>query len=245
MTPGNEKAMSLARPAQAINSHVDLEIPAAGASHEAFVRAQRHSRTVRVLKSALPLLGVIMAVVFFGYSYLAAPVSVAVETDGSAISNGKLVMANPKLNGFTRDNRAYSMTAERAIQDIQKEGIVELERIDAKLPVDADNWAMINAARGIYDRDKNTLDIDSEVTVTTADGMVAKLKSAHLDIAAGGMTTKDPVDIRMNGTTITSDTMAIQDNGKVLIFEKRVRMNIDPERMKATQQANGDPDVGN
>nr|MBA3446934.1 LPS export ABC transporter periplasmic protein LptC [Pseudaminobacter sp.] len=198
-----------------------------------------------VLKGVLPLLGAVTAIAFVTYSYMATPASVAVRTDGSAISEGKLVMANPKLEGYTKDNRPYSMTAVRAVQDLETEGIVELEGIDARLPIDADNWATIDAARGTYDRDKNTLDIKSEVTVTTSDGMVAKLKSAYLDIGTGGMRTDDPVDIAVDGGTITAQTMSIQENGKILIFENRVRMNIDPKRMKSRQQANGDPDEGN
>ncbi len=216
-----------------------------GAPREAFLRAQRHSRVVRVLKSTLPLIAAAMALGFLGYSYVMTPGSVAVKADGSAISDGKLVMANPKLDGFTKDNRPYSMTAMRAIQDFQNEGVVQLEGISAKLPIDAENWATIGAESGVYDRDKNTLDIDTEITVTTADGMTAKLQSATLDIGGGGMKTEDPVDIRMDGATITSDTMAIRENGKVLVFERRVRMDIDPQRLKATQQANGDPDVVN
>ncbi len=216
-----------------------------GAPREAFLRAQRHSRVVRVLKSTLPLIAAAMALGFLGYSYVMTPGSVAVKADGSAISDGKLVMANPKLDGFTKDNRPYSMTAMRAIQDFQNEGVVLLEGISAKLPIDAENWATIGAESGVYDRDKNTLDIDTEITVTTADGMTAKLQSATLDIGGGGMKTEDPVDIRMDGATITSDTMAIRENGKVLVFERRVRMDIDPQRLKATQQANGDPDVVN
>jgi lipopolysaccharide export system protein LptC len=218
---------------------------AAGAPREAFLRAERHSRIVRVLKGALPLLAAAMALGFLGYSYVMTPGSVEVKADGSAISDGKLVMANPKLDGFTKDNRPYSMTAMRAIQDFQNEGVVQLEGINAKLPIDAENWATISAEGGVYDRDKNTLEIDTQITVKTADGMSAKLQSATLDIGGGGMTTDDPVDIRMDGATITSDTMAIRENGKVLVFEKRVRMDIDPQRLKATQQANGDPDVVN
>jgi lipopolysaccharide export system protein LptC len=238
----------LAVSAQTTNGQNGKGVTAAevtGAPREAFLRAQRHSRVVRVLKSTLPLIAAAMALGFLGYSYVMTPGSVAVKADGSAISDGKLVMANPKLDGFTKDNRPYSMTAMRAIQDFQNEGVVQLEGISAKLPIDAENWATIGAESGVYDRDKNTLEIDTEITVTTADGMTAKLQSATLDIGGGGMKTEDPVDIRMDGATITSDTMTIRENGKVLVFEKRVRMDIDPQRLKATQQANGDPDVVN
>jgi lipopolysaccharide export system protein LptC len=205
----------------------------------AFGRAQRHSRLVRLLKFTLPVTAGLIALAFPVYSYLVAPATVTVEADSSAISDGKLVMANPKLNGFTKQNLPYSMTASRAIQDITKQGLVELEGIDATLPVSADVSAKVEAAKGFYDRDKNTLDLTQEITVTTTDGMVAKLKSAFLDMANGSMKTDDPVDIVRNGSRITSETMAVEDNGKVLVFEKRVRVNIDPATMKAANNTSG------
>ena len=111
----------------------------AGTRGDAFDLAQRHSRRVRVLKFAVPLLAAIIAVAFPVYSYLAAPVSISVQADGSAFSDGKLVMANPKLNGFTKQKLPYSLTALRAIQDVGKQGIIDLEGINAKLPLAPDN----------------------------------------------------------------------------------------------------------
>ncbi len=209
----------------------------------AFERARRHSLRVRFLKGALPLLAVLMAVGFVGYSYFVTPASVAIVTDGSAYSDGKLVMANPKLEGFTKDDRPYKMNASRAIQDVKNESVVQLEGINAKLPIDKQNWAMVDAQHGTYDREKNTLDITSEMVITTADGMVAKLKSAFLDIGKGGMKTDDPIYIEAKGTKITSDSMTILENGKVLVFEKRVRMNIDPTRLKSEESAGGGQNV--
>jgi lipopolysaccharide export system protein LptC len=170
---------------------------------------------------------------------MAAPPTMVVQADGSAFSDGKLVMANPKLDGLTKENLPYSLNALRAIQTVDKEGIVELEGIDAKLPISADNVATVGASHGIYDRDKNTLDLDKEITVSTTDGMVAKLKSAFLDMGKGTMTTSQPVDITRQGSRITADSMTVEQNGKVLIFENRVRLNIDPAAMKADKEKSG------
>lgn len=200
---------------------------------EAFDRAQRHSRRVRVLKFAVPLAAALIAVAFPVYSYLAAPISVAVQTEGTAFSNGKLVMANPKLNGFTKQKQPYSMTALRAIQDVNTQGIIELEGIDAKVPVGPDNVAAIKASRGTYDRDGNTMKMTSDVLITTTDGMQAKFKSVFLDMGKGTMKTDDPVDVSRDGSQITADSLSVQDNGKVLVFEKRVRVNIDSASVKA------------
>jgi lipopolysaccharide export system protein LptC len=207
---------------------------------DAFDLAQRHSRRVRVLKFAVPLLAGIIAVSFPVYSYLAAPVSIAVQADGSAFADGKLVMANPKLNGFTKQKLPYSLTALRAIQDVGKQGIIDLEGINAKLPLTAGNVATVNATRGVYNRDGNTMSLTSDITVTTTDGIEAKLKSVFLDMGKGTMKTDDPVDVSRGGSRITADSMAVQDNGKVLVFENKVRVNIDPASLKAAGQQSGE-----
>ena len=207
---------------------------------DAFDRAQRHSRRVRVLKFAVPLAAVLIAVAFPVYSYLAAPVSVAVQAEGTAFSNGKLVMANPKLNGFTKQKQPYSMTALRAIQDVSTQGIIELEGIDAKIPVGPDNIAAIKASHGTYDRNGNTMNLTSDVDITTTDGMQAKFKSVFLDMGKGTMKTGDPVDVSREGSRITADSMSVQDNGKVLVFENKVRVNIDSAALKTAEGNSGE-----
>lgn len=157
------------------------------------------------------------------------------QAEGAAFSNGKLVMANPKLNGFTKQKQPYSMTALRAIQDVNTQGIIELEGIDAKVPVGPDNVAAIKASRGTYDRDGNTMKMTSDVTITTTDGMRAKFKSVFLDMGKGTMKTDDPVDVSSGGSQITANSLSVQDNGKVLVFENRVRVNIDPASAKAAE----------
>jgi lipopolysaccharide export system protein LptC len=70
--------------------------------------------------------------------------------------------------------------------------------------------------------------------------MVVKLKSAFLDIDKGNMKTEQPVDISRPGSRITSDTMAVEEGGKVMIFENRVRMSIDPAATRADEKKSGD-----
>ena len=212
-----------------------VSAPAAqgGTRGDAFSRAQRHSRRVRVLKFAVPLLAVAIAVAFPVYSYLKAPVSVSVQADGTAFSDGKLVMANPKLNGFTKQKLPYSLTATRATQDVGQQAVIDLEGINAKLPVATDNIVSVDAAHGIYNRDANTMDLTSDVSVTTTDGLVAKFKSIFLDMGKGSMKTSNPVDVSRGGSRITADSMSVQDNGRLVVFENRVRVNIVPAALKA------------
>jgi lipopolysaccharide export system protein LptC len=199
----------------------------------AFRRAASHSRKVQFLKFALPVGAIAIAGSFAAYSYLSVPGSVSFDVSESAYVDGKLVMANPKLDGYTKDSRPYWMTATRALQHVKDSSIIELEGIDAKLPVGGENFAAIGAERGVYNYDKSTLEIPSPITIKTTDGMTATLQSASVDIGKGNLSTKDPVSINLDGVKLSADAMRVLQNGKVLIFEKRVRMELEPERIKA------------
>lgn len=205
---------------------------------DAFVRAQRHSRRVRWLKVWLPALAVAGVIGFVGWSYVSIPTVAGISIEGAGISDGKLVMANPKLDGFTKDKLPYTMTALRAVQDLKDTNMVRLEGIDAKLPIDPKNSAKVVAKSGIYDNAKNTLVFDSPMTVTTTDGMTARLNSASIDMNAGSMSTGDPVEILLNGSRITALSMNMADNGRVIVFENRVRVDLEPGK-PADRAANG------
>ena len=199
---------------------------------EAFAQARRHSGRVRLLKFALPAAALAMIVAFAARSWLAVPGGLPVDLGSLAIEGGRLVMSDPRLDGVTGpQSRPYTMTAARAIQDIGVSGRIDLQGIDARLPVDESGWMTVTAPSGVFDREANRLDINSELTVTSDDGLKAVLQSAVLDIAGGNLDTADPVDITLEGAHITADSMTVRDRGAVLIFENRVRMRIEGGRL--------------
>ena len=212
---------------------------------DAFVHAVRHSRRVRALKVALPVLGGLLAFGFAGYSYILTPPKISVDVTGTAIRDGKLVMSNPKLDGFTRDNRPYSMTAMRAVQDIGEPDVIGLEQIAATFPISQTGSATVDAPAGVYDQSSDTLDITGEMTVTTSDGMVARFKSAFLDVGTGRLTSSEPVDIRTGGSHVTAESMALSEGGKLIVFENSVRVRIERGQLKTAQRGSEAIDVHN
>lgn len=199
---------------------------------EAFLRAERHSRRVRRLKFVLPAAAAILAVVFVGYSFLASGSRSGLDIIKTSIENGAVVMANPELNGFTGDNLPYSLTADRARQPLGDSDIIELEGIHANVPVDADKFADITAASGTYNRGENKIDIDSELILKISSGITARLQSAKVDIDSNSLTTSKPVKVELDGTEIAADSFAATEGGKVFVFKERVRVTIDPSRVR-------------
>ena len=218
-------------------------LPKRGASdaprQRAFAVAQRHSKLVRALKIIVPVGAIAMAGAFVVASYLLTPVKVNVEADGNAFVDGKLVMANPKLEGVTKENRPYSLNAQRAIQDLKAQDLIELEQISAKLPLNKEDWATIGAPKGTYDRAANTLNVGHPFKVKTTEGMTAVMQSAFVDIAKGSLTTDDPVDIQLKGGRVQAGSLSVLDKGTQLVFEKNVRVIIDASRVQSIRSSEG------
>lgn len=207
---------------------------------EVFERARRHSRRVRLLKLALPAVAVLMIAAFAGYSFLSSSLERIADLGALSVEGSGVVMANPKLDGFTKDDLPYSLRADRARQPLDGSGAIELEGIVASVPIDKENRASITAKSGSFDREKNLLDIDSEITLNSTSGLQLRLQSANIDIGRNTLTTDKPVDIRLDGMHIAAEGMSAAEGGSKLIFEDRVRVEIDPARLKRTAERQND-----
>ena len=204
---------------------------------EAFARAARHSRRVRVLKIVLPAAAVVVSVLFLGYSLLSPTVLDGLNLESATIEGGSLVMHNPSLNGFTSENLPYSVTATRARQEIGSDsGPIELEKIQATLPIDAERQATVTAGGGVFDQEKNRLLLNNAITVESNAGIFAQLKSANVDMASGNLSTDEPVDIEVNGMRVRAKSFHTIDGLERLVFENGVRLEIDPASVRRAQE---------
>ncbi|MHA7884454.1 MAG: LPS export ABC transporter periplasmic protein LptC, partial [Nitratireductor rhodophyticola] len=69
--------------------------------------------------------------------------------------------------------------------------------------------------------------------------IVATLDSAEIDTENSSLASSKPVEIELEGTKIAADSFAAEDGGKVFVFDKRVRVTIDPSRLRETASASG------
>jgi lipopolysaccharide export system protein LptC len=93
-----------------------------------FRAAVRHSRHVRILRVAIPA-GIGLALVgSLAFWVLQKPLSILaklpVQVGSLVVSGSKIMMQQPRVAGFTRDNRRYVMTAQAAGQDVTKPDLV-------------------------------------------------------------------------------------------------------------------------
>lgn len=190
-------------------------------------RARRHTFLVRALRFGLPAAAVAIVVGGMIVTWAARRLPENVSVTAATIDSRGIVMQDPRMSGFDRNNRPYSMVAERAIQQLGN-GLVDLEKIKANVAVSESSTADIVAAKGAFDQAGQKLQLSDDVRVRTSDGMTVSLRSADIDLKTGSLAGRGPVEIVSDERTITAGSIAVRDGGKGLSFGERVRMTIHP-----------------
>jgi lipopolysaccharide export system protein LptC len=223
-------------------SGVIIAAPDARANAKAYADAMRHSTRVRFFKRAIPLgsalsIGMVLVIsIFDPFGRLGGLDLGPIHLNGT-----KITMEQPKLSGFRKDARPYEVIAVSATQDVKKPNIVELKDLKARITLEGTNVARLEASSGIYDTEKEKLQLIDNVRVKSDSGYDAKLKSAQVDFKAGSVVSHDAVQVALTGGTVEADTLDIRDNGKVIVFEGRVHAVLDADRPLAGPNAGQRP----
>lgn len=207
----------------------------------AYVRARRHSSRVRWLRRAIPL-GAGLAVVLVGLASLFDPLGrlgiEGLSIGGLNLSGTKITMERPRLTGFQKDTRPYEVTADQATQDVRRPSVVELITMRGRLTLDdSGGRAHLEAVRGVFDTQREQLELREGVLVTTESGYRARMRQASVDFKAGTVVSREPVQIDMPGGTIEADALEVADNGGRITFQGRVRSQFNPPQASSPDGA--------
>lgn len=198
-----------------------------GNSERAFRAARRHSIVVRVLRLALPAVVVLttLAVVLVTYfNPLRMLGKLPIDVGNLVISGTKITMEQPRLAGFTRDARAYELSAEAAAQDLTKPDIIELKKIHAKIEMQDKSSVEMTAVSGLYDSKSETLKLNQDILLTSSTGYEGRLSEATIDIRKGNVVSEHPVEIKLLQGTLDAKRLEIADSGDVIRFDGGVKM---------------------
>jgi lipopolysaccharide export system protein LptC len=193
----------------------------------AYQAALRHSARVRKLRVWLPISAAIISLLFIGISVIRAYLPENLSIEDARIENGKIVMERPAIAGRNDDGISYSMTAVRALQDIQNPNMITLENVKAAVPVNEDTIARVIAKEGIFDRGTDGMQMTAPFDVNLSNGITAKFQSARLDVVGGTLDTDEPVTIDTEQASIVAQSLKITDKGKTITFAGQVRVNIE------------------
>jgi lipopolysaccharide export system protein LptC len=198
-----------------------------GDGQRAFRAARRHSIMVRVLRVALPaaVALVTLAVVLVTYfNPLRVLAKLPIDVGNLVISGTKITMEQPRMAGFTRDARAYELSADAAAQDLTKPDLIELNKIHAKIEMQDKSSVEMTALGGLYDSKGETLKLDRDILLTSSTGYEGRLSEASIDIRTGHVVSKHPVQLKLLQGTLDAKGLEIVNSGDLIRFDGGVKM---------------------
>jgi len=198
-----------------------------GDAERAFHAARRHSRLVRALRIVLPVLVALAALAIFLMTYfnpLRMLAKLPVDVGDLVVSGTKITMQAPHLSGFTRDARAYELSADNAAQDLTKPDIVDLHNIRAKVQMQDKSTLVMTAARGVYNSKGEVLKLDHNIEITSSTGYAGHLSEAVVDIRKGHVVSDKPVAVKLLQGTLDANRLEIIDSGDRVVFGNGVSM---------------------
>jgi lipopolysaccharide export system protein LptC len=196
----------------------------------AYRSARRHSLMVKALRWLLPACGIASLVALSLASWVAAPAPYEITVADKYVSFDGIVMEQPTLTGYDKQNRRYRVSADKAVQKITNPNEVRLSDISAEVSMPDKGTATITAGGGDYDNSSALLKLIGGIRVESSLGYQVSLKNADIDLEAGTLVSTNPVTIRYQDSEITGDSMSVSDGGKVIVLEGRVESSLMPPK---------------
>ena len=212
----------------------------------AHARAHRHSARVRVLRRIIPFAagGAVIAVAALVLNPFAGSLP-GVSVGPVTLSGTKVRMDNPRLSGFRKGDRGYEVTATAALQDMRKPSLIELETMRGHIATDDKGGiARLEAAAGLFDTARETLDLDRDIRIWTDKGEEARLKSAAVNFKAGSVVSKETVTVTVPSGSVVADSLDVVENGRVISFVGNVRTVFHQEADKSAKPARKTDEAG-
>jgi lipopolysaccharide export system protein LptC len=192
-----------------------------GDATRAFRRALRHSRSVRVLRLAIPV-GVVIAVVggmlVVHFDPVRMLTALPVDFSSLVVSGTKITMQQPRIAGFTTDSRPYELTARAAAQDVTNPDTIELQGLHGKSQMPDKSEFDMTADSGVYDSKAEMLTLRQNIIFKSSGGFEVYLSEALIDVHSSNVVSEKPVEVRMVNGTIKANRMEVVESGNEIRF---------------------------
>lgn len=197
----------------------------------AFRAATRHSRMVRFLRRAIPValgLALVGFVVVTWFNPLRMLVALPANLGNLVVAGSKITMENPRLAGFTRDNRSYEVTARAAAQDLTRPQVVELTELKAKIELQNQTMIEMLAATGTYDTKAEMLTLSREILLSSSSGYAGRMTEAIVDVRKSHVVSTKPVEIKLLNGFLNANRLDVIEAGDLVRFGGGVTMVLTP-----------------
>ena len=196
-------------------------------------RVARYSRTVRLMKVALPIGAVLLIGTIFVFGReRAAVIDLDQAADMAALGTG-LRLDEPRFAGVTEDGDPFVVTADWALPDGAMPDRVGLERPVGELHMADETVVTVRAATGELFRGDERLNLAGDVVLETSDGY--RVETPRVEVDLGAKVAVAPERLHATGPRggIEADRVRVVrgegKGGTTVLFEGDVRVTWQPD----------------
>lgn len=192
----------------------------------------RHDKLVGFLARVLPIgVGVIAALMIITPLSPRGEVSFLLDRTKVAVIDERLSVDNAMYRGRDDEGRPFSVTAGEAVQRSSAEGLVRMNDLIAQLLL-PDGPARLSADGGVYDIEREVVDVDGPIELISVDGYRMVAKGVSLDLENRQMSGKDGVEGEIPAGTFRADTMRADLAARELTLEGNTRLEVIPGKVR-------------
>jgi len=204
----------------------------------------RHSRLVRALRIALPLIGVLLIVSIFALSNTSA------LRRGLSLPDAQLAdlvtgqrITNPRFSGVTNSGDAYILVADSALPDAPQPRLIDLDNPRTTIDFDSGRILQSQSLTGQVDFQENRVEMTDQVELHTSDGWSAFTEKLLLNYRTGNAHSPGHIfatgpfgTVEAEEMTLTQDLLDNPGGGKGLMrFKRRVKVIYVPKQNEGTE----------
>ncbi|HEY7765009.1 MAG TPA: LPS export ABC transporter periplasmic protein LptC [Aestuariivirgaceae bacterium] len=161
-----------------------------------------------------------------------------VETNQAAQTQSgmEVTVSQSRFTGFDKLQQPFTVTAKNAVQHEDDKNKVRLVEVEAQLKRKTGDEVAIKSEKALYDAKSRTIDLNGNVIIISADGFVAKMDEARVNIDQHRLRSDVPVEVVSPSGIIRSNGMEIIDDGARILFFNRVKATFGGRDRKGTMQ---------
>jgi len=133
-------------------------------------------------------------------------------------------LANAKFSSIDGKGRPFSIVAAEAIQDSKTPDNVILQTPSGTLKMSDDVTMTADAKGGLYQQEKQVLELNENVVLTRSDGTVMRTQTMLINLATSDASALAPVEIEGPQGHLTAQSMTMTGGGASTIFKGPVKL---------------------
>lgn len=152
------------------------------------------------------------------------------------LSGQEVTVSQSRFTGFDKQQQPFTVSARNAVQHEDDKNKVRLVEVEAQLKRKTGEKVAIKSEKALYDAKSRTIDLNGNVIIVSADGFVAKMDQARVNIDEHRLRSDVPVEVVSPSGVIRSNGIEIIDDGARILFFNRVKATFGGGDRKGTVQ---------